>query len=118
MPLDGMGKVYEAADVVVVPTLAGEGTSLSVIEAMSLGKPVVTTWVGGIPDLVLDGFNAIVVPPRWREVASALKLLLTDDELRRRIGSNAREAAISFRFGRWKARVRDVFEEVLTRGED
>ncbi len=51
---------YQQSDVVVIPTIAHEGTSLSAIEAIASGKPTVVTHIGGLPNIVIDGFNGYV----------------------------------------------------------
>lgn len=54
-----MPPVYSALDVLVLPSL-NEGTSVTAIEAMATGVPVVATSVGGIPDLVVDGRTGLL----------------------------------------------------------
>jgi len=58
--MDQMPSVYVRADVVVVPTLAREGTSLSAVEALISGKPTVVTHIGGLGNIVIPGFNGYV----------------------------------------------------------
>jgi len=59
---------------------------------MSAGIPSVTTRVGGIPELVVDGETGVILAPEDETVlADALINLLTDDEKRVRLGSNARD---------------------------
>ncbi|MEM3071799.1 MAG: glycosyltransferase [Candidatus Anstonellales archaeon] len=73
-----------------------EGLPLAVIEAMAAGKPVVTTNVGAIPEIVKDGESGIVVPPGNREnLANAILRLLRDHALRERMGNQAKKRAIS-----------------------
>jgi glycosyltransferase involved in cell wall biosynthesis len=66
----------------------------SVLEAMFAGLPVVTTDVGGIPEMVLDGKTGILVPPGDEPaIADAVERLLGDDALRTAMGDAARERA-------------------------
>ena len=68
-----------------------EGLPLALLEAMAAGRPVVATSVGGIPGVVTDGYNGLLVPPRApREMARAVARLLDDPSERRRLGSRAR----------------------------
>ena len=60
---DQMPFWYQKADIAVIPTIACEGTSLSCIEALACGCAVVATNVGGLPDVVYDGLNGLLVDP-------------------------------------------------------
>lgn len=69
-----------------------EGGPLSVMEYMGAGLPVVATAVGGLPELVHDGENGVLVPPRDpARLAAAIAALLGDPQCRRRMGSAGRE---------------------------
>jgi glycosyltransferase involved in cell wall biosynthesis len=57
--MEEMPKVYQQADIAVVPTRASEGLSLSLLESLSCGLPVVTTPVGGLGDAVIPNYNAL-----------------------------------------------------------
>lgn len=62
VPNSEMVYYYSIADVVVIPSLI-EATSISILEAMACGKVVIATNVGGIPELVQNGANGVIVPP-------------------------------------------------------
>jgi glycosyltransferase involved in cell wall biosynthesis len=87
---------YSDADVVVLPS-RNEGWGLSLMEAMACRKPVVATRVGGIPELVRDGIDGLLVDPGdVTGLAKAVTDLLTDENTRSRMGSSGRERAAGF----------------------
>ncbi len=87
------------ADVCAVPSVWEEAFGLAVVEAMAQGKPVVASRVGGIPELVRDGVDGLLVPPgRPEALARALAQLLADPLRARRMGRAARKA-VRGRFG-------------------
>ena len=79
----------QRVDVFVLPTLA-EGTPNSIIEAMAHGLPVIASAVGGVPDLVTRESGILVPPADSKALASAMMLLASDHQLRRRMGREAR----------------------------
>jgi glycosyltransferase involved in cell wall biosynthesis len=73
-------------DVVVLPSIM-EGFGIVLLEAMGMGKPVVASRVGGIPEVIEDGATGILVPPaNPQKLAEALILLLKDSTLRQTMG--------------------------------
>jgi glycosyltransferase involved in cell wall biosynthesis len=78
-------------DVVVLPSLL-EGFGIVLLEAMAMGKPVVASRVGGIPEAVEDGVTGILVPPAHsRKLADALVILLQNATLRQSMGEAGRK---------------------------
>lgn len=90
----GLLRLFQSADILVVPTLA-DCFSMAAIEAMSCGLPVITSPVGGIPEIVADGETGYLVPAgdgRW--LLESINALLADPELRRGLGQTGREVAL------------------------
>jgi glycosyltransferase involved in cell wall biosynthesis len=78
-------------DVVCVPSVWPEALGLVVLEAMSLGLPVVASKVGGIPEAVANGVNGILVQAGDPDaITQAVARFRTDGELATRLGSAAR----------------------------
>lgn len=88
---DAKTALLQTAGIYVLPSY-NEGLPMSVLEAMACGLPVITTRVGGIPELIEHGRNGLLIDAGDREqLASAMALLLGDDALRLRMGECARQ---------------------------
>lgn len=83
-------KVLSAADMVVL-TSDNEGTPLSLIQAGMAGIPVVTTDVGSVSEVVLDGISGIVTSLDTLKIADAIEKLVMDKDLRAQLGAAAQE---------------------------
>ena len=103
-----------AADIVVAPSRR-EGFGRAVLEAMASGTPVVCTNAGGLRDFVRHEHNSLVVDVDAPEqIASAVERLCDDRELRQRISAGARETAAAYPLAACAARVRELYERVLS----
>lgn len=87
-------RVLSAADMVVL-TSDNEGTPLSLIQAGMAGLPVVSTKVGSVPEVVIDGITGIVTSLDVLEIANALEKICQDIELRERLGKAAKEFTLA-----------------------
>ena len=86
---------YQNAAIYVLPSYY-EGLPTSLLEAMSCGIPSIATDVEGSSELITDGKTGLLVPPRNpKGLADAILRLLDDEELRRRIGANARKHIVN-----------------------
>jgi glycosyltransferase involved in cell wall biosynthesis len=108
---DDMPAIYRNADVVVIPTVASEGQSLAALEAMASGCAVIVTRVGGLPELVTDGVDGLVCDPDPASLADALRRLVRDPWLRRRLGDAARRTAALHDRRRWRHAWADLLAE-------
>jgi glycosyltransferase involved in cell wall biosynthesis len=85
---DKLRAAYDRAAVVAVPSLWQEPFGMVGLEAMARGRPVVASDVGGILDWLVDGVTGLLAPPGdVGALASALRRLLADPELRARMGA-------------------------------
>jgi glycosyltransferase involved in cell wall biosynthesis len=87
-------QVLSATDVVIL-TSDNEGTPLSLIQAGMAGLPVVTTRVGSVPEVVLDGITGIVTSLDVQQIADALEKLANSSELRVQMGTSARKFTLA-----------------------
>ncbi len=117
IPHEQMINFINAADLVVLPTFA-EGRPNIVLEAMLCARPVVATAVSGIPELIRDGREGILISPGESElIAGAVCRVLNDPELASRFGKQARERIFELNLD-WKSYGKKAlahYEELLTR---
>lgn len=108
--------VIAAADLVVLPSMA-EAFGLVVAEALYLGRPIVATHVGGIPEMVEDGIDGVLVPPAdSKALADAIVRLLGDPERRRLMASAGRDRVRErFSFEKMMRAYEQVYERLFER---
>lgn len=108
LPPERMHEAYRGADIVLIPTVASEGTSLSCLEAMASGKAIIATHVGGLPDLVIDGYNGLLIEPRADRLEEALERMIGNAALRAVCARRAQDVSEVFSIGHWRQRWRRV----------
>jgi glycosyltransferase involved in cell wall biosynthesis len=79
-------RILAAADIYCQPNTSPEPFGLTLIEALQAGLPVITTAMGGATEVVDDSCGILVPPGSTADLASALRLLVDDAQLRRRMG--------------------------------
>jgi glycosyltransferase involved in cell wall biosynthesis len=110
---DDVAAIVAASDLLVLSS-DHEGLPVAVMEALTLGVPIVSTRVGGMPEAVTDGVEGLLVPPRDPEaLADAVARVAFDADLRSRLGAAARERAAAFDASVATRRIEDVYRAAL-----
>lgn len=116
-PRERVQEIHAAHDIAVVPSLASEGTSFSLLEAMAAGCAVVATSIGGLTNIVIDGHNGLLCEPNPEALADAIERLVLDPELSARLAQTGYETVEhSFGFDRWRMQWKRAFDRVFAAG--
>lgn len=95
--------IHADKDIAVIPTLGSEGTSLSLLEAMSTQCAIICTNVGGMTNIIIDHYNGLMINPDEESLFNAMIELVSNVELRRKISLNGFEILKdSYSLSKWK----------------
>jgi len=116
VPDDELPKYYACSDMLALPSKdRSEGFGLTILEANATGKPAIGTTVGGIPSVIRDGYNGLLVPPNDPSaLAEAIKKALSDDDLLKRMGRNGRAFAERREWSIVAKQTEELYERALT----
>ncbi len=96
IPNKSISNYYNAADIYLLPTLRAEGLPFALIEAMSIGLPIVASKMGGIPDVVKNGKEGLLTNPGdISDMESKISTLLGNKSLRKELGAKARSKVLN-----------------------
>jgi len=114
IPNSEMPKYYAASDIVVLPSII-EATSIAGLEAMSMGKPLIGTNVGGIPQIIDDEKTGIIVPPKnSKELGKAILTLILNDSRCHEFGYHSRKRVeTEFSWYIISERIRQLYQNLL-----
>ena len=111
---DDLLRYYQTADIFCAPATSRESFGIVLLEAMAMGKPIVATNISGYASVATDGEDSLLVPPQNdRELAWALGTLLSDENLRREMGTRGRQKAERYSWEHVAQRVLDYYVAVL-----
>lgn len=111
-------RYYHTADVFCAPSTGQESFGIVLLEAMAAGRPIVTTSIPGYREVVTDGKEGLLVPPKdTQAVAAALGRLLGDASLRARLGAEGRRTARRYAWEQVAGDVLDYYGETIHRRE-
>jgi len=111
---------YAASEVLVLPSIdRSEGFGLTLLEANATGKPVVASNIGGIPSVVTDGVNGILIPPRdEKTLAQTIVNLLKDEDRLHKMGVNGRRIAEAHEWKHIAKKTEELYREVVEDSQD
>jgi glycosyltransferase involved in cell wall biosynthesis len=106
-------------DLLALPSLYGEGMPMVVLEAMSVGLPIVASRIEGVPQLVRDRQDGLLVSPNnAKELSEALQFFLDNPEARSHMGERGRERqATHFSAQSTATAVARIYDELLATEE-
>ena len=106
---------YLAADVFVLPSIAGEAFGIVLLEAMAAGKPLIASNVGGICDLVINNINGFLVPPAdVGALTEKILTLLKNKKLASHMGEVNKEKARNFSWEKIVTRLEEVYHQLVS----
>lgn len=107
--------IFRSLDVFAIPSVEGDTIPQVLMQALAMGIPVVSTTVGSIPDVVLDGKTGFVVAPRDAEaLADRITVLLDDAGLRARMATEGRALVVgSYSIDKMLDRMEAVYRQLL-----
>jgi phosphatidylinositol alpha-mannosyltransferase len=104
---------HAAADVLIAPSVGGESFGIVLVEAMAAGLPVVASRIPGYVEVLTDGVQGLLVPPRDPlALAEAAGRLLDDADLAHAMGAAGREHARRFAWSTVAGELEAIYEEV------
>ncbi|GAI08660.1 unnamed protein product, partial [marine sediment metagenome] len=81
-------QVFITSDIFILPTYHPEGFPYAILEAMSAGLPIISTPIGAIPEIIEDGANGFLIPPKIPYIlAEKILTLIEDKSLREKMGA-------------------------------
>lgn len=114
IPNEKVANLFQRAKIVVFPYKSHQGHSGALTVAFSFGKPVIITNVGDLPNLLENGREGIVVPPRDPQaLAEAIIKLLKNDKLRKQMGKNAANKAEELSWDNIAKKHLDLYGETI-----
>lgn len=109
-------ELYQQADIFCAPSLGKESFGIVLLEAMATGTAVVASDIDGYRDVVTDGQEGVLVPPRdAKRLAAALRQVMVDDEARKAYALRGLQTAQRYSWDIVAAQVMSVYDEVVSR---
>ncbi|MDP2673533.1 MAG: glycosyltransferase family 4 protein [Dehalococcoidia bacterium] len=117
VPYEELPRYYKTADVYCAPNTGHESFGIVLLEAMAAGTPIVASNIGGFADVVEDGVEGVLVPPRDADaLASAMDRLLSDAALREEMGRAGTVRAAPYAWDKVSGQVLDYYQELAGSG--
>ena len=106
-------KIHSKHHISLIPTYGSEGTSFSLLESMSAGCVPIASNVGGMTNIILDGFNGFLVNPESRNFIKKIEFLIRNPEKRRTMSLNAKLSCNeAFSYEMWEQKWIDYVKNI------
>ena len=109
--LDEIPSLYSKAFLTFVPTIWSEGTSLSAIESICSGCPVISSNVGGLGNIIIPDFTGDIVAPTVDSFVKSTEKVINDPQIRNRWAENCALVRSSFTTSTWNKKIIEIIEE-------
>ncbi len=114
LPSEEKPRYYASCDIFCAPSTGSESQGVVLLEAMASSKPVVASNIDGYRDVIRDGVEGLLVPPRDSvALAKAICTLLGNAPLRAKMGERGREHAGSFSWPQIASRITEYYQALL-----
>ena len=114
LPHEAIMSAWSRCTIALVPSICLESFGIVALEAMAMGRPVVASCIGGLPDVIVDGETGFLVPPGdCRALRQAIQRLLDDAALRERMGNLAKQRILEFQARTVVPRIEQIYQEAL-----
>ncbi|WP_236909538.1 glycosyltransferase family 4 protein [Clostridium sp. Cult3] len=110
---DEIAQYYSDAFLTFVPSLWSEGTSLSAIESISSGCPVIASDVGGLGNIIIPHFNGMLLPPSVEPFTNVVEHLINNIEKRNIMAQNCRHVRKYLGKSRWESDIMLVLDDLM-----
>jgi len=111
---DAVMGAWSRCSIALVPSICPDSCPTVAMEAMSMGRPIIASRIGGLSDIVVDGETGFLVPPGDpHELRKAIQCLLDDPVRRERMGKMAKQRVVEFQAKSVVSRIEQVYQELL-----
>ncbi len=115
-PYSDLPRYYKTSDIACFPSTGRESQGIVLLEAMSVGKPVIASNIDGYNSVLTDGVEGIAVPPRDPEkLAEALLRLLKDKQLREQMGARGKPRAMQYEWSVIATKLIAFYQDTLNK---
>ncbi len=105
---------WRRCSIALMPSICLDACPTVTMEAMAMGRPVVASRIGGLPDIVIDGETGFLITPGdYWALQEAIQRLLSDHVLRARMGAGAKQRVVQFQAKTVVPRIEEIYREVL-----
>jgi len=113
-PHDAIMGAWSRCSIALIPSICPDACPTVAMEAMTMGRPLIASCIGGLTDIVVDGETGLLVSPGDpQELREAIQCLLDDPERRERMGNMAKQRVVEFQAKSVVPRIEQVYQEIL-----